>query len=121
MRKRTVTHFFDTLMWYLLYLLPIIVFLVALTSMTLPDLCAYVSGSPISAISETFVFKELASLFGSDGILPMFTGSANVFMLYYATYFVYVMLLHLFVDFLVFIPRLAHKWLSKFAGGDKND
>ena len=121
MRKRSISHFFDTLMWYLLYLLPIIVFLVALTSMTLPDLCAFVSRSPISAIRDTFVFSALDKLFGTDGLLPMFTGSANVFILYYSTYFVYVMLLHLFVDFLVFIPRLAHKWLEHFTGGCKND
>lgn len=116
MRKRTITHFFDTLMWYLLYLLPIIVFLFALVAMPLPDLCAYVANSPISAIKDTFVFQGFDSVFGANGLLPMFTGSVNVFLLYYATYFVYVMLLHLFVDFLVFIPRLAHKWMSALGG-----
>jgi len=116
MRKRTITHFFDTLMWYLLYLLPVLVFLFALLAMPLPDLCSYVSNSPISAIKDTFIFEALDSVFGANGLLPLFSGSANVFLLYYATYFISVMLLHLFVDFLVFIPRLAHKWMSNFGG-----
>lgn len=119
MRKRNIEFFFDTVMWYLLYLLPIVIFLVALSSMTLEDLCAFISASDVSKIGDTFVFAGLSAVFGADGVVPLFVGSTGVYLLYYATYFVIIWLLHLAVDFLVFIPRLCHKWLHYFTREDK--
>lgn len=118
MRKRTINSIADTGMWYLIYLLPLLVLLVALINTPIADVWQFVENSGFARFSDTIIFKSLSDIFGESGILPLFTGNTNVFFLYYATYFVCVMICHLCVDFLLFIPRLAHKWLNKFTQGD---
>lgn len=120
MRKKTISYGLDQIMWYIVYLLPILIFLMALIVTPIADVDNWLkNSSAFNAIEQTWLFDSLNDIFGADGMLPMFTGSTNVYMLYYACYFVYVMILHLFVDFLVFIPRLCHKWFnSLFQKGD---
>ena len=57
------------------------------------------------------VGRGLSDMFGKDGVFPVFTADSG--MMYYMTYVVYVEILHVFVDLLLFIPRFAHKILSK--------
>lgn len=58
------------------------------------------------------VYTALVAIFGQDGVLPVFSeGSLSI--LAFFTWFVNVYIAHLLVDFILFIPRLAHKWLKK--------
>lgn len=117
MRKKTIINVADNFMWYLIYLLPLVALLILLAK----------NGATDFSIADTFtslgldifvnnpVLTNLSSIFGENGILPFFVSND---ILIYMSYFICVFIIHLFVDFLLFIPRLAHKWMNKFSGGD---
>ena len=69
----------------------------------------------LTGLDTSLVYTSLANIFGSSGVMPIFT---NPDILLFFSYFIYVNIIHLFVDFLLFIPRLASKWLDSF-GGDE--
>lgn len=118
MRKRTIQFGLDRLMWYIIYLFPVLLVLLSAVVTPLGDIITTIDNSPfVSAFTSTDVYTALNELFGTDGLLPMFTGSTATLILSYMTYFVHVLIIHLAVDFLVFIPRLAHKWFNKVLGG----
>lgn len=57
------------------------------------------------------VYNAFNSIFGSQSnILPIFVEGS--FIPKYLTYMAWIYVLHLAFDFLVFIPRLAHKWMG---------
>ena len=116
MRKRNISFLLDNAMWYLLYLLPVVM-LVVLTivlkqATTFADVFGLVG---LNITTDSIVYTTLLSIFGSGGVLPFF---ASTDLIIYCTYFIDVLILHLLVDFVLFIPRLAHKWMSKFGGDD---
>lgn len=116
MREKTQKNLFDNLMWYLIYLLPLIVWLVvSSTSGEIVSLSSAMSSMGLEIFSTNQVFTTLSQIFATNGILPLF---ANVDIILYMSYFISVFLIHLFVDFVLFIPRLAHKWLNKLYGGE---
>lgn len=58
------------------------------------------------------VYNAFNSIFGSESsILPIFVEGS--FIPKYLTYMGWIYVLHVVFDLLVFIPRLAHKWLGK--------
>ncbi len=116
MKIKKQNNCFDNIMWYLLYLLPIILWLVvSFRSGTILSLSSAMSEMGFDILSSNQVYTSLISIFDSTGILPLFT-SPDIIL--YMSYFISVFLIHLFVDFILFIPRLAHKWLNKLYGGD---
>lgn len=56
------------------------------------------------------IYKGLADIFGSNGVIPLIYNNS---ILYYVSWLFMVELLHIFVDFLLFIPRWLHKFLEK--------
>ena len=117
MRKRTMSAIADHLYWLLVVLLPLVCYLIQflsyeLTTVTdsLPTFVSFMQSFGIS--TDSVIYTVLGDLFGSNGILPMFSAGSNAVLLYLA-YFVMVQIIHLAVDFLVFIPRLSHKWMEK--------
>lgn len=121
MRKKTVDHCADTLFWYLLYLFPVLGYMLYLfvepgTGATLLSFETFCSNIGVSFFTDNIVLSSLTSIFGVEGVLPLFNSSAPFIMF---TWFVCVFIAHLAVDFLLFIPRLAHKWLRGFYDGGK--
>lgn len=116
MRKRSISFLFDNVLWYFLYLLPLIMLVVlAFVSNKAVSLASVFRLLGLNIATDSIVYTTLVSICGSAGILPLF-GSSDV--LVYCTYFINVFIVHLLVDFVLFIPRLAHKWMQKF-GGDE--
>lgn len=116
MRKKTLSHLFDDILWYTLYLLPVLCFLiVSWRTGEFVTLSSAMSSCGLDIFIENPVFATLSSIFGDAGILKLFS---SVDFIQYASYFVSVFLVHLAVDVLLFIPRFAHKCMSCF-GGDK--
>lgn len=62
------------------------------------------------------VHKVFASIFGSSGLFPLFSDGSGL--LDFFTYAVSIEILHVCFDVIVFIPRLAHKWISKAVQDD---
>lgn len=121
MRKKRFDYVLDKIIWSIILLLPLIMYLgqylmYELTSVTtLPTLFDYISIN-FNLDSTNILYVSLMDLFGPEGVLPYF--SANSSLMIYLCYFVIVEVVHIAVDVLVFIPRFAHKLMSKF-GGDE--
>lgn len=114
MRKKTVKCLCDNIFWYLIYLLPLIIFAIySFQNGTFVPLTDCMSAIHLDIFSNNVIFTSLQSLFGTSGIMPLFN---NADILAYLSYFVSVFIVHLAVDFLLFIPRFAMSLLDKFGG-----
>lgn len=116
MRKKTISHFFDTLFWYLLYALPFLIYGIVAIKGDVSALNTFLTAN-FGAFTDNIIFTTLSDLFGSTGVFTLFTDTSII---YLCTWFVSVFILHLAVDFVLFIPRLAHNFMDCF-GGSKNE
>lgn len=116
MRKKTIKNLFDYVFWYGLYLLPLLLMLVYWFKTGSASFINVMSDAGLSVLTTNPIYDALNQIFGSGGVLPLFT-SPDV--IAFCTYFVSVFLVHLAVDFLLFIPRLAHKWMDCLGGNDE--
>ncbi len=117
MRKRTILNLADQIFWLLIALLPLVLYCVQFFAYELTSssdsLTAFLPFMESLGLSETsIVYTSLVDLFGANGILPLFAQGSNAVVLF-LSYFVTVQIVHLAVDFILFIPRLSHKWLEK--------
>ena len=115
MRQRTIKNLFDNAFWYLLYLLPLI--LIAFSfyrTGNLVNLSTCFEQIGFNIITTNPIYTSLIDVFGVSGVLPLFSQPVIFEIL---TYFISVFLLHMAVDFLLFIPRIAMHWLDKLYGG----
>lgn len=115
-RKRTVRSITDELMWFLIYTFPILFILIGIHHGGYDGMLSYITTN-FAAVESTFIFETFDGIFGADGILPLFIGNWIIFE-YYAVYFIIMLILHVLIDVMAFIPRLAHAWMGKFTGGD---
>lgn len=114
MRKRTIDHLADSLFWYIIYLLPVVCYICLIVSRrgeVVPNIGAYFTDSWSLGGLTDLVSNALESLFGESGILPLAGASIGIPVF---SWYVGMMIIHLAVDFLLFIPRLCHKWMDKF-------
>lgn len=111
MRKRSILNLADTLFWYLIYLLPVLMYLLNGINHDVTAFESFMTTTlGFAFTSDNVVYVALTALLGVDGIVPLFSSNAPLLMV---TCFASMVLVHLFVDFIVFIPRLCHKWLGK--------
>lgn len=117
MTKKKFSYYFDKLFWYGVAVLPILFVLIFAVSHTgfnsFGDmLTQFVAQFPSGDVVSN-VFVEIWQ--GLAG-LSEFALGANFpsVLIYLCTYLVYAEILHLLVDFLLFIPNLAHKCLNWF-------
>ena len=114
MRKRTIKCLFDNIFWYLIYSLPLLLMLLHWFKVGTIDISNVFAISGLSLLSDNVVFVGLSNLFGANGVMPLFASDG---LLLFLSYFVICWLVHLAVDVLLFIVRLAHSWLDGFLGG----
>ncbi|MCQ2969593.1 MAG: hypothetical protein MJ191_05700 [Clostridium sp.] len=111
MRKKTINKICDSFMWYLLYLLPVIIFIVSSINDS-GSITSFKNVMDIFGVSETsIIYISLSELIGYGGILESFIDSS---MILYFSYFIMVNIAHVIVDVVVFLPRLCHKYMSYF-------
>ena len=118
MRKRTIANLVDSAFWFLVSILPFALYLITCLSYKLQSstdtLTAFLPFMKnLGLMDSGIIYKSLSDLFGSTGILPLFSADNNAILLF-LSYFVSVQIVHLAVDFLLFIPRLAHKYMNTF-------
>lgn len=72
----------------------------------------FMHGSFFIGVAETPIFVALQQACDliMDGNYPM--GDRGALLMCF-TWFIYMNILHIMIDFIVFIPRLCHKWLGK--------
>lgn len=111
MRKSTISHWFDTLFWYLIYALPIFAFLIVLCKTGSTTLAGSMSACGLDIFTNNAIFNAIFGLLGSTSdILPLFN-SPDILLI--VTWFLSCLVLHLIVDVLAWIPRFCHKFLGK--------
>ena len=115
-KSNCITHLFDTIFWYLIYSLPFLMYLFTAFKGVPATFADYMSTNLGFVFSSSnVVFTALNAVFGADGIMPLFVDTSA---LYIMTWFVSMSIVHLFVDFLLFIPRLSHKFFDKLYQGE---
>jgi len=105
-------------MWLFIYVFPLIFLLLLAINNPVLDAGNFFVSNGFNILTNGIIYNSLNDLFGVGGILPLFSAD-NSLALLYSTWFVSVFIVHLCVDFILFIPRLAHKYLNCLGG--KND
>ena len=111
MRKRTILHFVDTVFWWIVYALPVIVLLIVSNNSFIDTVDTGNALRNFFYVAQNNpVYTAIVGLFGQNGVLPFFSSGSYVFII--LTWFVATNLCHIAVDVLLFIPRMAHKFID---------
>ena len=111
---KKIKVFLDNTFWYVIYSLPLLCYLInCIHCSELLSLSQFISNMGINLVTDNIILNCLNNIFGASGILPLFSSNDILIVL---SYFVSVYLIHLAIDFLLFIPRLSHNWLNKLWG-----
>lgn len=112
MRKKTFSFLLDNGFWYLIYLIPVICLVFYLFNNNAIEISfsVFLGNIGLDFASSNIVVSTLSDIFGVNGILPLFD---NEIIFIITGWFVSTFIIHLAVDFLLFIPRLFHNFLSK--------
>lgn len=122
--KNRFCYKLDKLFWWIIALFPIFCYVLYVgfgdvknstgSLYTLPEFfTTYILDG--KGFANNVVWTTLYKIFDSSGVFPIFTREAP---LYIFNWFIWVELFHVFFDVIVFIPRLAHKWISKAVQDD---
>ena len=122
--KNRFSYKLDKVFWWIVALLPIFCYVLYIgfgdvktatgSFYTLPDFfITYILNG--YGFSDNVIWTTLYKIFGSSGVFPIFTSEVPLYIL---NWFIWVELFHVFFDIIVFIPRLAHKWISKAVQDD---
>lgn len=109
----------DKIFWWIVMLFPLFAYLgfsLLYPKETPISFCAFFTTLGIDSWDKNPVYDVLNSLFGSNGVFPIFN-TTPCFVTYF-TWCVTVEIIHIIFDVLVFIPRLCHKWISKAVQDD---
>lgn len=123
MRKRTVKCVADTVFWYVLYFLPVLAYGLFLFihpsgsgSVEPIGFESFLESVGFTIATDNIIYSTVLELFGVGGMLPFFNSSAPVIII---SWYCGMVLIHLAVDFILFIPKLAHKWMNGVTGVEK--
>ena len=112
---RKIKKMSDTIFWYSLYMLPIILLIINWACAGSISFAGVFDSVGLNIVSNNIVFTALVDVFGSAGVFPIFQ---NTIIFEYLAYFIMLVIIHIMVDILLFIPRFCHKLLDK---GEKNN
>lgn len=125
--KKTTSRFafkLDKIFWFVISLFPLFSWLVYLFSFS-----SY-AASPLTffawldqnfgfmgQISKSAIYSTLYQIFSITSVDSLFP-TLSTSLIAFFTYLVTIEILHVIYDVIVFIPRLAHKWISKAVQDD---
>lgn len=120
MRKRNFSFVLDKLFWSFVMVLPLLIWLLVIVRTgQLSSLVDVMTNTHLLPLMDNSIFTTLTDVFGSTGVVPLIQ---NPDILLYFSYFIGVTLIHLLVDFVLFIPRVAMNWLDNlYKIGGQND
>lgn len=119
MRKKTISFGLDNIFWYIVYLLPILCYLIYLsTGSSVVSLAVFMTDNlGLSVVADNVFLTTISSIFGSNGIVPLLDTTTGTSILYFLTYFVACYFVHFCVDILMLLPRMLMHAMDKFTGG----
>lgn len=115
MTKKKISHICDKVFWGLIMLLPLIVYVVyIIKNGSIYSLENVFTDFGFGINTDNVIYQTFISIFGvvagSTASIPAFLSNGVIL---YITYIVIVELIHLIVDCLLYIPRIAMKFLDK--------
>lgn len=117
MREKKINHILDVVFWQFVYLLPLFAYLFYLMpfndgSVGVTSFSQFINDIGFGFIAgNNPIYTALESLFGSVDFLEAFNSNG---VLLFASYYGNVTLIHLVIDFLLFIPHICMQWMDKF-------
>lgn len=114
MRKKTIKYGIDKILWLFLMLLPLLLFAIqahhfGIESMTILDVFQSSLGFDLT---DGIIVDAVNAFIGPNGYVPLID-SINIIP-YYIQWLCIVVIVQLVYDFLMFIPKIAHKYMHKF-------
>lgn len=92
-------------------MLPVILFLLAqYRNPTLLSFANVMTNAGFT-MENNAIFNAFMDIFGVGGIFPCFSENVGVIV----SWFVMMVVVHAFVDIMLFIPRLCHNWIDKYS------
>lgn len=126
-KKTGNTRFFyklDKIFWFIISFLPVFSWLIYLygyvhlntdPSTSIIRFSNWLqSNFLIVGLNSNPFYSVLSRIFGSGGAFPLLDANALSLFVWFST----VEVIHVCFDVIVFIPRLAHKWISKAVQDD---
>lgn len=120
--KNRFAYKLDKLFWFFIQIFPLVCFTVYCIAgargneVVVPTFNSFLIKLGFNYQQGNVFYNVLAQLFGASGTFPLFVDSGGVIL--YLTYVLTMEVLHVCFDVIVFIPRLAHKWISKAVQDD---
>lgn len=120
--KNRFSYKLDKLFWFFIQIFPLLCFALYCIAGTrgneviVPSFNSFLIKLGFDYQQGNVFYSVLAQLFGSMGVFPLFVDSGGIIL--YLTYVLTMEVLHVCFDVIVFIPRLAHKWISKAVQDD---
>lgn len=115
MRKRTIKYISDKLLWLIAMLMPLIYCLVVNLHFTEANDPIYLSDIFVESaygfgmLQNNMILEVINGMFGSAGVMPLWSNDSYI--PYFITYLCTIVLVQLVFDIIMFIPKLAHKYL----------
>lgn len=114
MRKRTINFIIDKAVWNLIYFLPLIIYLIYLCAVgsaggDVQSFLDYFMSNGFGLLSDNIIISSLRDTFGSGGVYPIFQTD---FIFLILSWYVNMVIVHIVIDFVLLLPRLAHKFMN---------
>lgn len=127
MKKTGNTRFsykLDKIFWFVLSLFPLFSWLIYLFSfsdyanfpLTFYDWLEQTFGF-MGQIQNSAIYSTLYQIFSITSVTSLFPALSTSLLAFF-TYLITVEIVHVIYDVIIFIPRLAHKWISKAVQDD---
>lgn len=114
MRKKTIKYGLDKILWLFLMLLPLLVYAIQAHQFGIEGVTIYdvFYGGLGFDMTDGIIVDAVYSFIGPNGYVPLID-SMNIIP-FYIQWLCVVVIVQLVYDFLMFIPKLAHKFMHKF-------
>lgn len=120
MRKRNIPILIDSIFWLIMWLLPVLFYLfnylaydINIDTISIASFSEFiVNNFGISTGSE--IYTTLTTIFTDNNYLGVIDSNISNSLILYVIYIFFIELIHIFVDVILFIPRFAHNFISKF-------
>lgn len=126
-RKTSNTRFsykLDKIFWFIISFFPLfswLLYLFSFSSYTASPLTFYAwlekNFAFLGQVSHSIIYSTLYQIFSITSVSSLFPVLSTSLMAFF-TYLITVEIVHVIYDVMVFIPRLAHKWISKAVQDD---
>ena len=126
-RKTSNTRYsykLDKIFWFIISFFPLfswLIYLFSFSSYTAAPITFYAwleqNFGLIGKSPNSIIYSTLYQIFSVTSVSSLFPALSTSLMSFF-TYLITVEIVHIIYDVMVFIPRLAHKWISKAVQDD---